>query len=141
MMLHGRPPSSDAWGWYTPRPRTFHPIGGRPPGSAAHLRQAHYLISRTGCSHPTPTLSTIAARPGTSSSSGPGRSCPSAYATGPMGSDQWKLVLAGAAISSSAAIAEDDEKPRRLPPNSQWESTKQSMLDLILKGYEISAVI
>src|SRR3954468_23483004 len=94
MMLHGRPPSSDAWGWYTPRPRTFHPIGGRPPGSAAHLRQAHYLISRTGCSHPTPTLSTIAARPGTSSSSGPGRSCPSAYATGPMGSDQRKLVLA-----------------------------------------------
>ena len=50
--------------------------------------------SRTGCSHPTPTLSTIAARPGTSSSSGPGRSCPSAYATGPMGSDQRKLVLA-----------------------------------------------
>src|SRR5215211_629981 len=48
--------------------------------------------SRTGCSHPTPTLSTIAARPGTSSSSGPGRSCQSAYATGPMGSDQRKLV-------------------------------------------------
>jgi acetyl esterase/lipase len=22
MMLHGRPPSSDAWGWCTPRPRT-----------------------------------------------------------------------------------------------------------------------
>src|SRR5215204_2339962 len=74
----------------------FHPIGGRPPRSAAHLRQAHYLISRTGCSHPTPTLSTIAARPGPSSSSGPGRSCPSAYAIGPMGSDQRKLVLEGA---------------------------------------------
>src|SRR3954466_6292793 len=57
------------------------------PGPLPHL-------SRTGCSHPTPTLSTIAARPGTSSSSGPGRSCPSAYATGPMGSDQRKLVLA-----------------------------------------------
>src|SRR5215203_6781470 len=31
----------------------FHPIGGRPPRSAAHLRQAHYLISRTACSKPT----------------------------------------------------------------------------------------
>ena len=56
-------------------------------------RQAHYLISRTGCSPPTPTSSTIAAWRGTSSSGGPGRSCPSASGTGPMGSDQRKLVL------------------------------------------------
>src|SRR4051812_22825855 len=85
--------------------------GGRPPGSAAHLRQAHYLISRTGCSHPTPTLSTIAARPGTSSSSGPGRSCPSAYASGPMGSDQWKLVLVRTKLRRTAAQA------TRAPPS------------------------
>src|SRR3954470_2876993 len=74
MMLHGRPPSSDAWGWYTPRPRTFHPIGGRPPGSAAHLRQAHYLISRTASSRPTTTSSTTAVQPGTSSPTSPGTS-------------------------------------------------------------------
>ena len=64
--------------------------------------------SRTGCSPPTPTLSTIAARPGTSSSSGPGRSCPSAYATGPVGSDQRKLVLRVGTLDSSHRPGVDD---------------------------------
>src|SRR4051812_16261355 len=37
--------------------------------------------------------------------SGPGRSCPSAYATGPMGSDQRKLVLALSSPSSRMRTA------------------------------------
>src|SRR5215208_8357388 len=57
-----------------------------------HQNSCAITGSRTGCSPPTPTLSTIAARPGTSSSNGPGQSCPSDSATGPMGSDQRKLV-------------------------------------------------
>ena len=44
--------------------------------------------SRTASSNPTTISSTTAARPGTSSSIGPGRSCPSDYANGHMGSDQ-----------------------------------------------------
>ena len=84
-----------------PRGSRQHHARGAPaqmPGSSTPPRTSGSSCaitgSRTGCSHPTPILSTIAARPGTSSSSGPGRSCPSAYATGPMGSDQRKLVLA-----------------------------------------------
>jgi hypothetical protein len=37
--------------------------------------------------------STTAASPGTSSSISPGKSCPSGSAIGPMGADQWELVL------------------------------------------------
>jgi hypothetical protein len=52
----------------------------------------NWLSNRVFASYTDP-LSTIAARPGTTSSNGPGRSCPSDSATGPMGSDQRDLVL------------------------------------------------
>src|SRR5215208_1189899 len=57
--------------------------------------------SRTGSLHLTTTSSAIAATPGTSSSISPGASCPSACANGPTGSDQWDLVLEGAATGGS----------------------------------------
>jgi len=53
------------------------------------------LASRRLASKPAGATSGVSFSPcsQTSSSSGPGRSCPSASATGPMGSDQRKLVL------------------------------------------------
>src|SRR3954470_14444722 len=60
----------------------FHPIGGRPPGSAAHLRQAHYLISRTACSKPTKRSSKPPATLGVASSPSPPPSPQSATAAG-----------------------------------------------------------
>src|SRR3954468_17468610 len=49
--------------------------------------------SPTGSSPPTRTSSTIAVRRGTSSSTAPGSSCPSACADGRMGPDHRDLVL------------------------------------------------
>src|SRR5215204_6092253 len=60
----------------------FHPIGGRPPRSAAHLRQAHYLISRTACSKPTKRSSKRPATLGVASSPSPPPSPQSATAAG-----------------------------------------------------------
>src|SRR3954468_5335534 len=60
----------------------FHPIGGRPPRSAAHLRQAHYLISRTACSKPTKRSSKRPARLGVASWPSPPPSPQSATAAG-----------------------------------------------------------
>src|SRR5215213_348038 len=60
----------------------FHPIGGRPPRSAAHLRQAHYLISRTACSKPTKRLSKRPVTLGVASSPSPPPSPQSATAAG-----------------------------------------------------------
>src|SRR3954471_16599645 len=60
----------------------FHPIGGRPPRSAAHLRQAHYLISRTACSKPTKRSSKRPATLGVAFSPSPPPSPQSATAAG-----------------------------------------------------------
>jgi hypothetical protein len=49
--------------------------------------------SRTASSNPTTTFSTTAASPGTSSSTCPGKSCPSEPETGLIGHDQRDLVL------------------------------------------------
>src|SRR5215204_3005219 len=43
--------------------------------------------------------------PGTSSSNGPGRSCPSDSATGPMGSDQRDLVLKRSPVASNMPLS------------------------------------
>src|SRR5829696_6080077 len=52
------------------------------PESAAQLRQAHYLISRTACSRLTTPSSRPPARPGATSSPSQAPSPPSATATG-----------------------------------------------------------
>jgi hypothetical protein len=49
--------------------------------------------SATASSAPTTTSSSTAASPGTSSSTSPGPSCQSACAIGPIGSNQWDLVI------------------------------------------------
>ena len=58
---------------------------------------------RTGSSNPTKTSSRCAAKPGTTSSTNHGRSCPSACANGRMGSDQTVGIRKFASVTSLPA--------------------------------------
>ena len=58
------------------------------PGGECLAIHARQLVVETGSSNPTKTSSRCAAKPGTTSSTNHGRSCPSACANGRMGSDQ-----------------------------------------------------
>ncbi len=82
--------------------------------------------SPTASSSPTRTSWTDAARPGRGSSTSPGRSCPSACATGPIGRDQRTLVshheLAGAERHrvTSRRRSRSTRRRRRRPRRCRW---------------------
>ena len=70
------------------RPGAAATIARVEPGGECLAIHARQLVDRTGSSNPTKTSSRCAAKPGTTSSTNHGRSCPSACANGRMGSDQ-----------------------------------------------------
>jgi hypothetical protein len=83
--------------------------------NSTRSRMSGSSCATTGCrivsSPPTAIFSITAAWAGTSSSTSPGASCPSACATGHTGADQWDLVLDNNSTISNSFIRKYFQPP------------------------------